>query len=101
MQRRDELVKADDRYQALQRAEAAVKPLDNNLADLANQIADQEQNLGQLEEQYEAAVAQLASLTKGGLDIIAVENETNQLREEQIEAHRKVATVQTKCVCSG
>lgn len=94
MQRRDELVEAEDRYQALQRAEAAVKPLDNNLADLATQITDQEQNLGQLEEQHEAALAQLASLTKGGLDLIVVEKETNQLREEQIEAHRKVATAQ-------
>lgn len=94
MQRRDELAKAEDRYQALQRAEAAVKPLDNNLADLTRQIVDQEQNLRQLEEQHEAAVAQLASLTEGGLDIITVEKETNQLREEQIEAHRKVATVQ-------
>jgi exonuclease SbcC len=94
LKRRDELAKAEDRYQALGRAEAAVKPLDNNLADLANQIADQEKNIGQLEEQYEASVAQLNALTEGGLDIIAVEKETNQLREEQIVAHRKVATAQ-------
>jgi exonuclease SbcC len=92
--RRDELAKAEERYQALGRAEAAVKPLENNLADLASQIADQEKNLKQLEVQYETSVAQLNSLTEGGLDLIAVEKETNQIREEQIVAHRKVATAQ-------
>ncbi len=91
---RSELAEAQLEYQDLQRAQAALKPLNDNLADLDLQIANQQQSLADLNRQLEAAAAQLESLAKGGMELAMVENAVNQLRDEAIAANRHVAIAQ-------
>lgn len=87
---------APARHQALQQAEAAIKPLDDNLADLGEQIAAQEEQLADLDEQRSAAEAQLAALQENSGDVQAVEKEVFQLREVRIAANRKVGAAQQR-----
>jgi DNA repair protein SbcC/Rad50 len=88
---RNALAAAPARYQELQKAEAAVKPVDETLADLERQIAEQEAEVAELSRQHEAAAAQLAEMRANGGDLPAVEKETFRLREEKSAADRRVA----------
>jgi exonuclease SbcC len=84
------LAEAPARQQALKQAEAAVKPLEDALADLDRQIAEQEQSVTELDHQHQAAVAVLQQLVAGGGDRRAVEDEVFRLREEEVLANRRV-----------
>jgi DNA repair protein SbcC/Rad50 len=87
---RNALTQAPARYQELQKAEAAVKPVDETLADLERQIAEQEAEVAELSRQHEAAAAQLAEMRANGGDLPAVEKETFRLREEKSAADQRV-----------
>ncbi|MDX1613599.1 MAG: SMC family ATPase [Candidatus Promineifilaceae bacterium] len=82
------------RHAALDRARAALEPLEDTLADLADQQAAATQRIREITEQLEEAQDFLQKLEEGGVDVAAIEAEVNQLREEQIVAHRRVATAQ-------
>ncbi|MEM7111745.1 MAG: SMC family ATPase [Chloroflexota bacterium] len=84
------------RHQELQQAEAAVKPLEDTLADLAQQIAEQQGVVTTLMQQQETAVSQLESLKSSLGDRRAIDNEVFQLREEQIAANRRVGAAQQR-----
>jgi chromosome segregation ATPase len=87
---------APEQWQALQQAAAAVKPLEDALADLREQIAAQEETLAELREQHETAVAHLQALTADDGDLPAVEQEVFRLREAEIAANRRVGAAQQK-----
>lgn len=90
------LAEAPARQQALRQAQAAVKPLEDSLADLARQIAAQEEEAAELEEQRRAAEAQLEALAADGADLAAVEEELLRLRDDEIAANRRVGAAQQR-----
>jgi exonuclease SbcC len=92
--KRDGLATAQERQQELQQAKAAVKPLEDNLNDLASQIAEQTQNIETLEEEHQQAVIQLETLSAGDINRAEVEKAVFRLREEEIEAHRRLSTAE-------
>jgi exonuclease SbcC len=93
-QKREGLAEAQTRHQELLQAQAAVRPLDDTLADLDKQLAAQESTVSDLSEQHDAAAAQLEALSDGRIDLAAVERDVNRLREEEITAYRKVAAIE-------
>lgn len=95
-QRRTELVEAQNRYQALKQAEAALAPLATAVADLDQQIAAQQESLTDLERQQQTAAAKLAQLQADGGDLQAVEDEVFALREEQVAANQQVGAAQQR-----
>jgi DNA repair protein SbcC/Rad50 len=92
--RRNVLAHAPTRHQELQKAEAAVKPVDETLADLERQISEQEAEVAELSRQHEAVTAQLAEMSANGGDLVAVEKEAFRLREAEIAAQRRVGAAQ-------
>ena len=93
---RDELAEAPARYQELQQAAAAVKPLEETLVDLRAQVSEQEKTVADLREQHQQAVAQLDALADGEGEVRAVEDEVNDLREQHVAANRKVGAAQQR-----
>ena len=93
---RAELADAPGRYQALKQAEAAIKPLDDSLADLAAQIAAQAAQVAELDGQYQTAQAELALLQTDGGDLPAMEKEVTLLREQEIDASQRVGAAQQR-----
>jgi exonuclease SbcC len=90
----NKLAEAQSTYQQLQQAEAAIKPLDNNLKDLALQLDNQASILVDLTNQYESAQVQLETMLVNAPDVTGLESMVYALREEQIAANRLVATTQ-------
>ncbi len=88
------LAEAQSTYQRLQQAKAAIKPLDDNLKDLALQLASQANILADLTNQFESAQIQLGSMLVNAPDVAGLESMVYALREEQIAANRVVATTQ-------
>ncbi|HEX6383160.1 MAG TPA: SMC family ATPase [Anaerolineae bacterium] len=95
-QARDTLAQAPARHQALKQAEAAVRPLEDALADLDRQISEHEQSVAELAQQHETATADLQQLVAGGGDLRAVEDEVFRLREEVALANRRVGAAQQR-----
>jgi exonuclease SbcC len=95
-QSRDALAQAADRHQQLKQAEAAVKPLQDTLADLEKQIGAQERTLSDLKKQRDSAVAELETLSVDGGDLRRVEDEAFRLREEKTAADRRLGAAQQK-----
>ena len=95
-QTRDELQEAPERFQKLQQAEAAVKPLDDTLADLDQQLGEQEETMATVQAQYAAAAAQLDSLVADEGDLRAVEKEVTTLREREIAVHQQVGAARQR-----
>lgn len=95
-QARAALAEAAERRQALQQAEAAIRPLQDALADLAQQITAQEQTIAGLTQQHAAAQADLAKLQADGGDVQAVEDEVFQLREALVAANQRVGAAQQR-----
>jgi DNA repair protein SbcC/Rad50 len=95
-QKRADLAPAAERQQALQQAQAALKPLQDVLADLARQIAEQEQQVAELVEQRETAASQLEALAADSSDLRALEKEVHDLREAEIQAHQRVGAAQQR-----
>jgi exonuclease SbcC len=87
---------APGRRQRLKEAQAAVKPLDATLADLEQQLADQQETVATGRRQYETAAAQLAAMTDDGGDLGAVEKAVLELREKVVAANRKVGAAQQR-----
>ena len=92
----EKLAELPAQYQQLKQAEAAVKPLQDALADLAKQQTEQETAVTNLNAERETAVAELEKLTADEGDIKSVEDEVFQLREEQVQANRKVGAAQQR-----
>ncbi len=93
---RDALADAPQKQQQLAHAQATVKPLEDNLADLAGQIAAQTQSMADWQQQLDTAVTELAALTADGADLRRVEDEVFRLREEEIQANRQVGAAQNR-----
>jgi len=93
---RDELSGAPGRREALQQAQAAVRPLEGALADLAAQVAQQQQTVTDLTQQRETAVSRLTDLQTDNGDVRGLEDEVFQLREEEIAANRQVGAAQQR-----
>ena len=87
---------APARHQALQQAEAALKPLQTTLADLANQLAEQAQTVEDLKQQHETAVTQLETMSAESANLRSVEDEVFQLRETEHEVNRRVGAAQQR-----
>ena len=98
---RQELAEVPEQYQQLKQAEAAVKPLEDALAEGSKRIAEQEESLAELTKQHETAVADLEKMTADGGDLRGVEREVFDLREEQIVANQKVAVAQNRLEILG
>jgi exonuclease SbcC len=92
--KRDELAPAQKQHEQLQQAKAAVKPLEDNLADLANQIGEQRQSLKEMEQQQQEAVAVLETISADEIKRADVEKDVTRLREEKNFAFGRVATAQ-------
>lgn len=90
------LADAQTRYQELQIAEAAVKPLDDTLADLDVQIKEAEESAGEFKRRHAEAEENLATLSTGEASVETLEQELFNLREEEISAHRSVAAAQQR-----
>ncbi|HFE66988.1 MAG TPA: SMC family ATPase [Chloroflexi bacterium] len=95
-QARQALAEVPERQQQLKQAEAAVKPLEDALADLAGQMTAQEEAVAELEAQRDTAVAELEMLAAASRDLRQVEDEVFRLREEQALAERTVGAAQQK-----
>ncbi len=92
----ERLATAPRRYQELKQAEAAIKPIDQGMADLAEQIAGQEREVKELERQLEDANAQIALLGADASELPATEAAVNKLREEKLAANRRVGAAQQR-----
>lgn len=90
------LADVPEQYQQLKQAEAAVKPLQDALTDLAQQVAVQETAVAELDAEWKTAVTDLEQLTANGGDMKAVEDDVFALREEQVQANRKVGAAQQR-----
>lgn len=95
-QKRDELAHAPDRHQRLKEAEAALKSLEKTLADLSDQMSDQDQMVADFGRQHESALAELEVLSAEGGDLRQVEDEVFRLREMKAAADRRVGSAETK-----
>ncbi|NKQ37623.1 MAG: SMC family ATPase [Chloroflexi bacterium] len=95
-QKQQALAEAPERQQQLKQAEAAVKPLEDALADLTEQIAAQQEAVAELETQRDTAVTELEALAAESRDLRQVEDEVFRLREEQVQANRTVGAAQQK-----
>lgn len=95
-QTRRELAPAAERQQALRQAQAAFKPLQDSLADLDRQIAEQETLVADLETQKETAVAQLAALTADSDGLPDLERTVHDLREEKIQISQRVGAAEQR-----
>ncbi|MEW5989078.1 MAG: SMC family ATPase, partial [Chloroflexota bacterium] len=94
---RQALAQAPGRLQELKQAQAAVKPLDETLADLARQITEQEGNVAHLAQQHEAAVAQLeAAGPDSEAELLTVEGKVFELREAAVAVNRRVGAAQQR-----
>ena len=93
---REALADAAEQFQQLRQAEAAVKPLEDALADGSQQIEAQSQSLAELTTQHETATAELAQMAADGGDLRSVEQDAFALREEQIAANQRVAVAQNR-----
>jgi len=91
---RDALAEAPDRHQALKEAEAAVRPVRETLAELVEQLRQQELQVAELRAQHEAAAAALAEMEQGAGDAVAEEQKLFDLREQEIEAARRMGAVE-------
>ncbi len=85
-----------EQYQALQRAEAAIKPLTDALVSLETQISDQEQIIADLKQQQETAESRLATLTSETSQMAKLEAEVARLREEQVAANQRVGAARQR-----
>lgn len=95
-QTRNTLAQAPARHQELRQAEAAVKPLDEALADGLQQIADQETHITEQTQQYQTAQEALAALEGDNTELLRLEKEVNLLREQKTQADRKAAVLQSR-----
>ena len=95
-QARSDLAPAGERQQALRQAQAALKPLQDSLTDLARQIAEQEAMVADLEAQKETAVSQLAALTADSNDLPDLERTVHDLREEKIQISQRVGAAEQR-----
>ncbi len=95
-EKRDALGGAEIRFQELKQAEAALKPLEITLSDLEQSIQDQEATLDEQKLQFETAKSQLESLKAGIVDMQTIEDQTFQLRDEEIAATRQVGAAEQK-----
>ena len=93
---RKKLAQAPASYQELKQAEAAVIPLDETLADLKQQVAEQEEAVQQFTNQLEAATEQLQTLAQDGGDLRQVEKEVTELREQNVVAQRRVGAARQR-----
>ncbi len=93
---RDALAEAPQRHQEWQQAQAAVKPLEDTLADLQQRLAAQEEVVGELAAQQETAVTQLTQLTQDSGDLHAIEDEVFRLREAESIKQRTVGAAQQR-----
>lgn len=94
---RQALAQAPGRLQELKQAQAAVKPLDDALADLSRQVAEQESNVAHLAQQHGAAVTQLeAAGPDSEAELLTVEGKVFELREASVAANRRVGAAQQR-----
>ncbi len=80
----------------LQQAQAAVKPLERTLTDLAEQVAERQTQLAELTAQHEAESERLAHMQAEKPDLAAIEKEAFDLREEEISAARRMGAAQQR-----
>ncbi|MEZ4646975.1 MAG: SMC family ATPase [Chloroflexota bacterium] len=93
---RNALAEAAPRYQQLQQAEAAVRPLQDSLLELQQRIAEQEQSVAELTTQQETAVSQLDTLTANSGELRTIEDEVYELRETESIRQRTVGAAQQR-----
>lgn len=86
--RLSQLSGASEDYQQLQRAEAAVKPLAESLAELTRQQERMAAKAGEFQRQRHESELQLQMLEAGMIDLRAAEFELQRLREEVVAASR-------------
>ncbi len=87
---RDKQAQAPKRYQAWERAVAAVALLDENLTSRGTQIGEQEKIVADLQTQAQTALEVLETLSADKTDLLALEREVHTLREGVVTANRKV-----------
>lgn len=87
---------APERYQALQRAEAALEPLSAAIDDLDTQIEAQRAEVASVEESLAEAAAQLAAFEADAGDLEAAEQTVFALREERTHANRHVGAAEQR-----
>lgn len=87
---------AAERYQKLKEAQAAVRPLEDGLAHLEQELGEQEETVARLRQQHGEAQTQLQELASDEGDLQPVEKEVFSLREEQVAANRKVGAAQQR-----
>ncbi|MBW1873162.1 MAG: hypothetical protein JRJ19_13920, partial [Deltaproteobacteria bacterium] len=92
--RRDELEHAQTRFQELKQAQAAFEPLQKGVEDLNLQVVEQEEAVSDLAQQHQQSTLHLKTLEEGVSDLSILVQEVNRLREEEITAHRRVATAE-------
>lgn len=93
---RDALAEAPQRYQQWQQAQAAIKPLDETLAELRQRVTEQEEVVGELAAQEETAVAHLNLLAQESSNLQTIEDEVFRLREAESNKQRTVGAAQQR-----
>lgn len=93
---RKALADAPARHQQLGQSQAAVKPLDDSLADLQTQVDEQAALVAALEGVEKTAVVELEKMSANSGDLRGVETAVHDLREEHIQAVRQTGAAQQK-----
>ena len=95
-QERTLLAAAPDKYQALGRAQAALKPLVEALVESTQQHVDRVARHSALQAQHEAAELALAALQEAAVDTATIEDQVSRLREEMSVASQHVGATKQK-----
>jgi exonuclease SbcC len=94
LRERAALAEAPTAHQALAQARSTVDMLNEALAELTTQIEAEALHLTELEAQLAQAEARLAEMTEGAVDGDAMERDVFALREQAIQANRRVGAAE-------
>ena len=92
----DQLAGSESRYQTLQTALTSLVHLQNALAGLEEQIAQQQEVVSGLQGEYEVAQTELLAVQGEVGDVLSAEKQLFALREENQHAQRKLGAAKSK-----
>lgn len=97
VRRSAEDVTAEEDYRALERAQAAIEPLENELSNLETQITSLQSSISTQQTEHDEAIAALAAseasapnIQQAQVEILEIQQQENQLRMEVGAAKQKV-----------
>lgn len=86
----------ETQMRALEKAQAALAPLDREISELEAQITKQRQEVARQQEEHDAAAAALVEAQSQAPDLHAAERELFKIKEQENRLHMEVGAAQQK-----